>query len=351
MKCKRFRIGSERTRVVALLGILAAFIPVIHAQTCTTQAKMSSDVRQGLSDAAASIAQSVKSGDVAQVQASTIAQFASASAFASTAALVQSVSTKLTNDTLAVTQIYTLDARSRKPGDTSEANFGCALTGTTAETDFSISGLPPGLYGFAMVEANGDHPWLLSLLLQQDGDAWKLAGFYPRAREAAGQNGLWYWKAARADAKSKQLWLAWILYGEADQLLRPANFVTSTNLDRLRSEQLAAAPPELLNGIGTSNPLVVKATKNNGAATIAEYRFTGIAAEGSEDGKQLNLVLHLHADSLADPTAAKARSLAAAEALLDAHQELRQGFKSVWIFADASGHEPLLTQQTISDIP
>jgi hypothetical protein len=312
---------------------------------------MSVAIRTGLSDAALNLAESIKGGDVARVQAATIAEFASARAFAPTAALVRSTSAMVASDTLRVTQVYELDARARKAGDTSDADFSCALTGTTSETDFSISGLPPGLYGFAMVEATGDRPWLLSFLLRQDGDNWKLAGFYPRARTADGHDGLWYWTSARDYAKANELWLAWLFYGEADELLRPANFATSTNLERLRSEQRAAAPPELIGGIGSANPLVVKASDSKDAAAGAEYRFTSIAAEGSEDGKQLNLILHLRADNLADPAAAKARSIAAASALLDAHKELRQGFQNVWVFGDSAGHEPLVTEQAISDIP
>jgi hypothetical protein len=331
-----------------LLGLLMAFAsPVLHSQTCTTQAKMSVVVRAGLSDAALNLAESIKSGDVARVQAATIAEFAGASAFAPTSALARSTSAMVAGDTFRVTQVYELDARARKAGDASDADFSCALAGTTSETDFSISGLPPGLYGFAMVEGTGARPWLLSFLLRQDEDNWKLAGFYPRARTAAGHDGLWYWTSARNDAKAKELWLAWLFYGEADELLRPANFVTSTNLDQLRSEQRTAAPPELISGIGPANPLAVNASDGKDAG----YRFTSIAAEGSEDGTQLNLILHLHADSLADPAAAKVRSIAAAKALLDAHKELRQDFHNVWVFADSPGRESLVTEEAISDIP
>jgi hypothetical protein len=332
-----------------MLLILAS--PVMHSQTCTTQAKLSVAIRASLSDAALKLAESIKGGDAARVQAATIAEFSSAPAFAPTAALVRSTSAIVASDTLHVTQVYELDARARKAGETSDADFSCALTGTTSETDFSISGLPPGLYGFAMVEATGDRPWLLSFLLRQDDDNWKLAGFYPRARTAIGHDGVWYWTSARDYAKAKELWLAWLFYGEADGLLRPANFATSTNLDRLRSEQRAVAPPELIGGIGPTNPLVIKASDSKDAAVGAEYRFTSIAAEGSEDGKQLNLILHLHADNLADPAVVKISSIAAAKALLDAHKELRPAFHSVWVFADSAGHEPLVTEQSISDIP
>jgi hypothetical protein len=140
-----------------------------------------------------------------------------------------------------------------------------------------------------------------------------------------------------------------VLFGEADVLLRPANFTTSTNLDRLRAEQTAAAPTELINGVGPDMPVVIKGTNSQGAAT--DYKFTSMAAEGSEDGRQLKLVLHLSADYLADPVAGKARNRAAASALLGAHKDLRQDIDSVWVFADSAGHDPLLTEQPIAEIP
>jgi hypothetical protein len=344
------RQGMRAGTLLGVLGLLVIGAPsLVSAQTCTTQAKMTSDIRGGISDAALQLARAVLEGDGSKVQATTIAEFASASAFAPTLALVQSTSSRLGNDALHVAQIYELDASSRATADTSDADFSCPLMGTTSETDFAISGLPRGLYGFAMVEATGDHPWLLSFLLRDDGGVWKLAGFYPRARTAAGQEGAWYWKSARTYAKADELWLAWIFYGEADELLRPANFVTSTNLDRLRSERRAAAPPELMGGVSANDPLVVKANDAKGVAT--EYRFTGMFAASSEDGKELNLILHLRTDDLTDPAAATARSKAAAQAMLDAHIELRQAFHGVWVFADSAGHEPLVTEQTISSIP
>ncbi len=310
---------------------------------------MTPDVRDGLSAAALTLAHAVQVADVAKVQGMTIAEFSSPSAFGPTASLMQTTASRMGNSELRVMQIYELDARSRSATDTSEANFSCPLAGTTSETDFAISGLPRGLYGFAMVEASGDHPWMLSFLLRQDDEVWKLAGFYPHASTAAGHDGDWYWKSARTYAKADELWLAWIFYGQAAELLRPANFVTSTNLDRLFSERRTAAPPELIGGIGSNHPLVLKASDDKGGPV--EYRFTGISSQASDDGKELNLILHIPVDGVSDAAAAIARSKAAAKALLDAHIELRQAFSGVWIFADSEGHEPLITEQTISNIP
>jgi hypothetical protein len=326
----------------------------LAAQTCTSQAKLTADVRSSLADAASGFAADVKSKSVAKLKAAAIAEYASN--FSAAGALVSDTANKLVADTLKVVQVYQLDARARKPGDAGDAEFSCPLAGTAAETDFSISGLPPGLYGFAMVEANGDRPWLLSFLLRQEGGIWKLAGFYPHARSAAGHDGLWFWNSARDDAKAKQLWFAWLLYNQADALLRPANFASSTNLDKLRSEQRGATPPELANGIGSDMPLVVRraavaASGANPAVPGTEFRFTAIGSEGSDDGKRLNLVLHLKAeDGAADAASRTAANNEAARAFLNAHKELRQGFDGVIVIAEKQGSEPFVTEQRMNDI-
>ncbi len=353
-------MSREWMRVGTLLGILLACGPAVtRAQSCTTQAKMTVGLRDGLSDAAMSLAEWVKDNNLSQVQANTIAEFAGAASFAPTAALVESTASQVASDELQVTHIYELNATHRQPGDTSAADFSCPMMDMVSETDFAIPGLPPGVYGFAMVEATGDDPWLLAFLLRQDGGVWKLAGFYPRARTAAGHDGLWYWRSARGYAKADELWLAWIFYGEADHLLRPANFVTSSNLERLRAERYRDAPPELLNGIGPYNPLVLKSGSQGGeptpdrSASVPQItsRITSISAAGSTDGRQLNLIVHVEGDAATNSADAAAESKAAAQALLDEHIELRQAFHDVVVFMDVAGREPLVTEQTISNIP
>ena len=71
----------------------------------------------------------------------------------------------------------------------------------------------------------------------------------------------------------------------------------------------------------------------------------------SPDGKEMNLIVHLRQDDVSNPGVVSDRSKAAAQALLDAHMELRQAFHQVWVFAGSKGQEPLVTEQTISDIP
>lgn len=316
------------------------------AESCTTQAKLPAETRSTLASVATELGDAVKAGDAAKIQSMTVAEFASSQqVFAPTAQLVHDVSTDVAGDSLTVTQLYLLDARDRQAGDTSEADFSCPLVNSISEADFSIPALPGGLYAFAMVEATGAKPWLLSFLLRQDAGTWKMAGFYPRARTAAGHDGGWYWNAAYAAGKAHQPWLSWLLYGEADQLLRPANFASSTKLDSLRSQRRSFAPPELANGVTPSAPLPLPLA----AGTTA--KLTGLEAHGSDDGQRLELVLHLAGAMQATDAQLSAEAKAAAQAFVDAHAELRAHFDTVVVFASADGREPVVSEQKLAAIP
>ncbi len=303
---------------------------------------MSGELRQTLADTALALASAVKANDTSRVQSMSAPEIASN--FNATAFLIHQTATAIAADTPRVTHIYRLDGSTRKPGDISEADFACPVSGTTDEVDFAIPGLPAGVYAFVIVEADGDRPWLLSVLLEQQGSAWKMAGFYPHTRTAAGHDGLWYWTTARADAKAGKKWLAWVLYDQADQLLRPANFITTTHLDQLRTERRSNAPAELSEGISADTPLVIKAKDGS------EFHLTSVGSAATDDAKALNLVLHYKVDSVSDTAASGTRNTAAASALLAAHPELREGFSGVRIFADAPGQPSFITEQSLSDI-
>ncbi len=336
------RLGGWSGTAGMMAGVLGMLATAAAAQTCTTQAKMTAGQRTAIGTAAFGLGTAVMAGDAAKVQASTVAQFAGD--FAATGYLIRSVAGKITGDTLAVTQAYLLDASGRKAGDKSEADFACPLAGGVAETDFGIPGLPPGKFAFAMVEAKGPTPYLLAFLLEGEGESWKMAGFYPHERQAAGHDGVWYWTTARADAKADKPWLAWVLYGEADQLLRPAGFVSSANLDKLRSEQRAAAPEPLVNGLSAQTPLNVE------GPTGTQFRVTSLGAQSGDGGKTLDLVVHFQADGALTGDAATQRNVGAATALLTAHPELRQGFANVFVMADAGGGAPFAVERPVSSI-
>jgi hypothetical protein len=333
-------------RLIALLAATALAGGVGIAETCTTQSAMAPADRDGLVAVARSMAQKVEANDAAGLRSVTIAEYAKD--FGAIQNVVASTSAKVKGATPVVEQVYLLDASDLKKaadGSNGNAQFLCTLNKSIAEADFSIPGLPPGKYGFAIVEARGiAAPWRLTFLLQQMQGQWQMAGFYPRPMTAAGRDGLWYWTQARTMAKNKEQWNAWLYYQQAEALLNPANMIQSTHLEKLRNEQTAAAPPAISSGVTTDAPLVVK------GANGAEYHFTSLGVDDSLAKEKVDITARLKVDQIGDPVAARKLNTDAASALVAAYPELRKSFHGVWVFAEAPGQNPYATEMAMNEI-
>jgi hypothetical protein len=335
-------------RVLGSFMLTAMLASVTHAETCTTQSGLSESDRNALAAAASGLAAKVQANDTSAIRTQTIAEFAKD--FSSMQSLIAATAPRLAGDKLSVDQVYLLDASDLKKnadGTAADAQFFCSLNRSTMEADFLIPSLPTGKYAFAMVNASAASTapsWRLSFLLRQDQGQWMLAGFYPKPLAAAGHDGLWYWVQARELAKQKQPWNAWLYYQAATMLLRPADFVLSTHLDKLRTEASAAAPPALSDGISVDAPLVVK------GANGTEYHFTSLTVDDSLAQSSLDLALHLQIDKPSDPAAARKLNSDAMGALLTAYPELRKPFHGVWVFAQATGQSPFASELPMADI-
>lgn len=336
-----------------LLLLASLTVPgVSKADQCVTQSQMLPSDRDSLSNAALALAQKIQANDATAIRAQTMPRYAQD--FSGMASTIATTSPQLANATFQPETLWILDASpSATPGATPagspadnaphDAQFFCNLNRSRAETSFAIAALPPGRYGLAIVDAvHGNTPWQISMLLRQSGPGtWQLAGLFPRPTTAAGHDGLWYWKEARAEATKKENWSAWIDYTEADQLLKPVNFVGSSHLDQLHEEQTRAAPPGLSSGIGPDTPLVIKAKDGT------EYQVIGLGPDSSLGGDRIDVAMHFRADPLPDPAAARARNLKAAAALVAAYPELRARFHGVWSYAESNG-VPFASEEPMS---
>jgi hypothetical protein len=330
---------------MAVLALVVACCAA-HAQKCTTQSAMTNTDRTALASAARAMAEKVQANDAAGLQSMTIAEFAKN--FAGIQNAVSDASTKVKGATLVVEQIYLLDASDAKPGPDGKyptAQFLCTLNRSIAEADFSIPDLPTGKYAFAIVEARGiSAPWRVSFLMQQVQGQWQMAGFYPSPMTAAGHDGLWYWTEARTLVKDKEQWNAWLYYTQAAALLNPTGMIQSTHLEKLHSEQTAAAPPALSEGISVNAPLVVKGTDG------VEYHFIGMGVNDSLGKDKIDVTAHLKVDQLGDAAVARKRSSDAMSALVGAYPELRKRFHGVWIVTEVPGQNPYATELAMNDI-
>jgi hypothetical protein len=314
------------------------------AETCTTQSQMPEPERNALAAAATAMATAIQSGDETALKNVTIAEFQKN--FNGIAAAVASTAPNLKGAVPRVDGLYLLDASTLQAanGVNPDAQFYCTLhsaSSSASEVEFSIPQLPPGKYSFATVKMEDAMPWQLSFLMRQDGGRWLLAGLYPKPMTADGHDGLWFWKQARALEAQKQPWNAWLYLQEAQTLVLPANFVSSTHLDKLQTELQTVAPPAVANGLSADAPLVLK------AADGTEFRFTSISVDSSVG---LDIAAHLKVEALDDVAAARKRNIAAMEALLAAHPELRGAFHGMWVFAEAPGKETYATELAMTDL-
>jgi hypothetical protein len=345
MRCREYMAGMVKKRLIVLLaaGVLGAGVAL--AEVCTTQSAMTATDRDALATAARGLALKVQAGDVNGLRTATVAEYAKD--FGGIGDVVGSTAPKLKGGALAVEQVYLLDGTQLKRGPDGaapDAQFFCSLNHSIAEVDFLIPGLTPGRYGFVIVDVASATPWRLSFLLRQEQGQWQMAGFYPKPQTAAGKDGLWYWKQARTMATNKEQWNAWLYYQQAESLLRPTGFIQSTHLEKLKTEQTAATPPAVSDGVSPDSPLVVK------GADGAEYRFTGLGVDDSLGRDKIDVTAHLKVDALGDAAAARKRNTDAMAALLAAYPELRKPFHGVWVFAEAAGQNPFVTEQAMSEI-
>jgi hypothetical protein len=317
----------------AIAAMLLAAAPAF-AVNCETQAQMPEAERADLLAAARSLASMVQSGDAAAVEQHTISSVRSQ--FTGIANSIRQTAPAITRATIAVSALYLLDASDIAAAQP-ETQFFCEAANSSIHVEVGIPQLPKGKYALALVHATGvAQPQQFALLLQRT-DAWQLAGFFVKPMLVAGHDGVWYWTKARQFNGQGQKWDAYFYYTVADYLATPADFLDSSNLDKLRAEEAAAKPA----GLPGAQPMVLTA---NGQS----FPVVDLHTDGSLGG--LDLVIRFTAADIGDPVASRARNIQVMNAMLGLHPELRQGFHGLWVFAEAKGQQPFGIELPMSEI-
>lgn len=330
--------------LITSVALAGSHTPARAVETCTTQSQMQPAVRDSLAAAALALTSRIQANDQASLRSSTILEFQKD--FSAMADLVAATAPRVKAASPQVEQLYLLDASSltKTPtGTNPDAAFFCSLNKSQAEADFSIPQLPPGRYAFAMVRMeSAATPWRISLLLRSEGSQWMLAGLYPKPLTANGHDGLWYWQQARLLAARKEAWSAWLYLQEAQSLVLPAGFVSSSHLEKLQTELAAAAPPAVATAPTADAPLVLK------SADGTEFRVTALTVDDSLG--LVDVAAHLKVDALGDAATARKRNLDAMSTLVATHPELRKSFHGIVISTDVPNQPPYATEQAMADI-
>src|SRR4051812_19817562 len=246
--------------VIGLFLFTASFVA---AESCSTSSEMDASVRSALQNAATQYFGYIASGNTAQVASNSISDIASNTEGLN--GLLTEHKDKLAGSTPTVRNIYFFDAAGQAPLE--RADFFCGVFNSANKVGFTLQNLPPGKYGMVIMDVqNSKTPYFYSLLLLQQGPAWKIAGLFPRPRQIAGHDAQWFWQQARDFEAKGQRHNAWYYYLAAKEVATPLPFMSTDKIDGFYSEVQGAMPQDLPE----QKPLTVQAA--NGKA----YQVTNL---------------------------------------------------------------------------
>jgi hypothetical protein len=220
-----------------------------HAQVCQSAADMDAAGRTALEAAARRYFEMSARGDVAGLKQNSIPSVAAS--FAGIEGAVKENQAAFTGAQATVRPPFLLIADG--PEALPRSEFLCGVFGKSGQTKdsavFVLNNLPTGKYGVTILDVNGGPATLtLTLVLQQAGSDWKLAGFYARSSQAAGHDAAWFMQHARDFKAKSENHNAWLYYREAVFLSAPVDFMSTLATDKLYDEIQATEPSDLPAG-------------------------------------------------------------------------------------------------------
>jgi hypothetical protein len=315
----------SRIHCLGLLVFMLATAAIGPAQSCFNGPELDAPTRSAIEGAAHRYLDMSAKGDVAGLKANAIA--AIAGDFGSIENAVVTNKQFLADGPSTITGTYLLDASQSKT-PLARADFYCGIYNSPDRVGFSISNLPPGRYAAVIQSVKGKDPVTLTLILQDVGGAWKLAGYYPRLDTIGGHDGQWYLTRAREYKSKGQAHNAWFYYLTAWNLMAPVNFMSTIPLDKLADEMQTARPGDLPSADAPMN-------LSAGGKT---YRVTEMTAVPVENN--LDLRVKIETPNAANPALAFQDNMAAGKAIVAKYPEVRDAFSAVIVRAvDNNGHD------------
>src|SRR5712672_2222657 len=162
--------------------VICSFASLANADTCTASSEMDAATKSSIDSAARQMFAQMQQGDVFSLKQNSIPTLASN--FGSIEQAIVNNKPRYAASTMTVRNSYLLDAPGTAP--VARAEFLCGVWGQADFTQFVIPNLPPGKYAVVIGDLAGQTPSTLSLILEQQGAGWKLAGYYRRPRPVGG---------------------------------------------------------------------------------------------------------------------------------------------------------------------
>jgi len=307
---------DARTRyriVVACVLALSCLVPAA-AQTCETSGDMDEGTRTALTSTAQKYFTYVTQGDVASLRQNAIPSLANS--FTGVEAAVTEHKTNLAGSQPTARSPFILKVDGAAPLE--RAEFLCGVftgSGQTANSAvFVIPNLGPGTYAVVILDASTPKgPYTVSFVLQQQGAAWQLGGFFVKAAQVAGHDGAWYAQRARDFKAKNQPRNAWLYSLLAHDLLLPVPFMSTLTTDKLYDEFQNVKP--------------------------ADFPPTEIAIPGKTlkvttifllpVGQEIDLIMKYASADISNSQQVFQDNMAAIKALVAKYPEFRDGFDEV----------------------
>jgi hypothetical protein len=287
-------------------------------QSCTEGKDLDPATRGAIESAATQYFNMAERGDSTSLQQNAIAGVAQN--FTGIANAVRDNRVSMDGSQPGVRNVFLLDA-SNATAAIPRAEFYCGVFGayghTNTSTAFIIPNLPPGKYAVAIVDAQGSKvPFTVSFVLQQEGGAWKVAGYYAKAGQAAGHDGEWYATQARDFRAKGQTRNAYFYFWQARDLLAPVPFISTLKLDKLYDEMQQVAPSDLPVGQSTTF-----------SANGKSYDLTNMFPLAV--GNDFDLVVKYQTNDVSDTAKSWKENMDLINGLLTKYPEFRDGFQGV----------------------
>jgi hypothetical protein len=327
--------GSWRHFLLLVIPVIgaAALGASAAAQTCQTAADIDPPTRTALESAAQRYFQMAAQGDSASLKQNSIG--AVAANFTGIEAAVKENQPAFGGAKATIRPPFLLVAEGADP--LPRAEFLCGVFGKLGQTkdsaEFVLSNLPPGKYGVAILDikindVKSTPAMTLTLILQQIGSDWKLAGFFPRSSEAAGHDAAWFTDRAREFKAKSQTHNAWLYYREAVFLSAPVDIMSTQSTDRLYEE------------IEKIQPADMPANGNPTDLTVAGKTYHLTALFLLAVGNDLEVVVKYQSPDISDTAHTFQENTAVIKTLVAKYPEFREAFSGVVARAvDPSGRD------------
>lgn len=308
-------VGLSSVSLSILLLILVLNTPV-RAESCLSAGDMDSGTRSGLETTARRFFDLTAKGDIAALQQSAIPSLASN--FSGVESAVKDNQANLTGAQASPRPPFLLQQQGTTPAE--RAEFFCGVFGARGQTAdsavFVIPNLPPGNYGVVILDVtNSGSSYTLAFVLEQQGPAWKLGGFYAKPSQVGGHDGNWFIQRAREFKTKGQNHNAWFYFIEARDLLAPLPFMSTMSTDKAYDEAQTVQPADL----PTDSPVDLA-----GAKAFKLTSFFPLVV-----GNELNLVVKYQSADVSNTAHAFQDNVAVIKAVVAKYPELRDAFAGV----------------------